>query len=185
MHRYIFNIIFFLVIVSPGFSADSYLVSDIYTIEDDSSYSLILDHNHVNIDYMVQEIFDPPTVIIEIKNIIWNRGNFTRKSAHSPLYQFDVRVQYPKSQSKQDPTGIRVRMSFNNIPRYTVSESSVGDNKNLFRLTGISKMRDGYKAFINNEILMEGDRIRGFMVQIITEKKVVLKKNNSSVTLRL
>ena len=57
--------------------------------------------------------------------------------------------------------------------------------KNLFRLTGISKMREGYKAFINNEILMEGDRIRGFTVQIITEKKVVLKKNNSSVTLRL
>lgn len=57
--------------------------------------------------------------------------------------------------------------------------------KNLFRLTGISKMRDGYKAFINNEIMMEGDRIRGFTVQIITEKKVVLKKNNSSVTLRL
>ena len=46
-------------------------------------------------------------------------------------------------------------------------------------------MRDGYKAFVNNEILMEGDRIRGFTVQIITEKKVVLKKNNSSVTLRL
>ena len=57
--------------------------------------------------------------------------------------------------------------------------------KNLFRLTGISKMRDGYKAFVNNEIMMEGDRIRGFTVQIITEKKVVLKKNNSSVTLRL
>ena len=57
--------------------------------------------------------------------------------------------------------------------------------KNLFRLTGISKMRDGYKAFINNEIMMEGGRIRGFTVQIITEKKVVLKKNNSSVTLRL
>ena len=57
--------------------------------------------------------------------------------------------------------------------------------KKLFRLTGISKMRDGYKAFINNEIMMEGDRIRGFTVKIITEKKVVLKKNNSSVTLRL
>ena len=54
-----------------------------------------------------------------------------------------------------------------------------------FKLTGISKMRDGYKAFINNEIMMEGGRIRGFTVQIITEKKVVLKKNNSSVTLRL
>ena len=131
MRRYIFNIIFLLVIVSPGFSEDSYLVSDIYTVEDDSSYSLILDHNHVSIDYMVQEIFDPPTVIIEIKNIIWNRGNFTRKSAHSPLYQFDVKAQNFKSQSKQDPTGVRVRMSFNSIPRYIVSESSVGDNNSL------------------------------------------------------
>ena len=54
-----------------------------------------------------------------------------------------------------------------------------------FKLTGISKMRDGYKAFINNEIMSEGDRIRGFVVKKITEKKVVLKKNNSSVTLRL
>ena len=92
MHRYIFNIIFLLIIVSPGFPEDSHLVSDIYTIEDDSSYSLILDHNHAKIEYMVQEIFDPPTVIIELKNAIWDRGNFTRKSAHSPLYQFDVRA---------------------------------------------------------------------------------------------
>ena len=131
MRRYIFKIIFLLVIVSPGFSEDSYLVSDIYTVEDDSSYSLILEHNHASIDYMVQEIFDPPTVIIELKNVIWNRGNFTRKSAHSPLYQFDVRAQYSKSQSKKDLTGVRVRMSFNSIPRYTVSDSSVGDNNSL------------------------------------------------------
>ena len=131
MHRYIFKIIFLLIIVSPGFPEESNLVSDIYTIEDDSSYSLILDHNHAKIDYMVQEIFDPPTVIIELKNVIWNRGNFTRKSAHSPLYQFDGRAQYSKSQSKKDLTGVRVRMSFNSIPRYTVSDSSAGDNNSL------------------------------------------------------
>ena len=57
--------------------------------------------------------------------------------------------------------------------------------KNWFELTGISKMREGYKAFVNNEIIKEGDLIRGFTVRLITEKKVVLKKNNSSVTLRL
>ena len=57
--------------------------------------------------------------------------------------------------------------------------------RSLFKLTGISKMRDGYKAFINNKIMSEGDRIKGFIVNRITEKKVVLKKNNSSVTLRL
>ena len=52
MHRYIFKIIFLLIIVSPGFPEESNLVSDIYTIEDDSSYSLILDHNHAKIDYL-------------------------------------------------------------------------------------------------------------------------------------
>ena len=78
----------------------------------------------------------------------------------------------------------------------TLSLSNIDWNKDIFydrsesyrkwfKLTGISKMRDGYKAFINNEIMSEGDRIRGFIVKRITEKKVVLKKNNSSVTLRL
>ncbi len=142
MHRYIFNIIFLLIIVSPGFSEDSHVVSDIYTVEDDSSYSLILDYNHAKIDYIVQEIFDPPTVIIEIKNVIWDRGNFTRKSAHSPLYQFDVRAQNSKNQSKQNLTGIRIRMNFNNIPRYNVSESSVGDNKSLIIKWSKKKSRE-------------------------------------------
>ena len=78
----------------------------------------------------------------------------------------------------------------------TLSLSNIDWNKDIFydrsesyrkwfKLTGISKMRDGYKAFINNEIMSEGDRIRGFIVKKITEKKVILKKNNSSVTLRL
>ena len=57
--------------------------------------------------------------------------------------------------------------------------------KKWFVLSGISKMRDGYKAFINNEILSEGDRIKGFSVITITETEVVLKKNNSSLTLKL
>ena len=72
-------------------------------------------------------------------------------------------------------------IDWNNDIFYDRSESY----RKWFKLTGISKMRDGYKAFINNEIMSEGDRIRGFVVKKITEKKVVLKKNNSSVTLRL
>ena len=57
--------------------------------------------------------------------------------------------------------------------------------KKWFVLSGISKMRDGYKAFINNEILSKGDRIKGFTVITITETEVVLKKNNTSLTLKL
>ena len=84
----------------------------------------------------------------------------------------DIKIPKPLSLTNID---------WNNDIFYDRSESY----RKWFKLTGISKMRDGYKAFINNEIMSEGDRIRGFVVKKITEKKVVLKKNNSSVTLRL
>ena len=54
-----------------------------------------------------------------------------------------------------------------------------------FKLTGISKMREGYKAFINGEILSEGDRIRGFTITRITPTRVTLKKNKNWLTLKL
>ena len=131
MQRYIFNITFLLILTSIGISEDDYTVSDIYTIENDTSYSLIIDHDKSNIEYMVREIFDPPTVIIEIKNVIWNRGDFTRKSAHSPLYQFDVNTLRNHKKSNQNIRGIRIRMSFNSIPQYHVTESVADDNNSL------------------------------------------------------
>ena len=54
-----------------------------------------------------------------------------------------------------------------------------------FKLTGISKMREGFKAFINGEILSEGDRIRGFTITRITSTRVTLKKNKNWLTLKL
>ncbi|MCS5623024.1 MAG: hypothetical protein NZ735_03605, partial [Candidatus Marinimicrobia bacterium] len=131
MQRYIFNITFLLILTSTGISEDDYTVSDIYTIENDTSYSLIIDHDKSNIEYMVKEIFDPPTVIIEIKNVIWDRGDFTRKSAHSPLYQFDVNTLRNHKKSNQNIRGIRIRMSFNSIPQYNVTESVADDNNSL------------------------------------------------------
>ena len=89
-----------------------------------------------------------------------------------PETEKDIKIPKPLSLANID---------WNNDIFYDRSESY----RKWFKLTGISKMRDGYKAFINNEIMSEGDRIKGFIVKKITEKKVVLKKNNSSVTLRL
>ena len=89
-------------------------------------------------------------------------------------YEIEKDIKIPKPLSLAN-------IDWNNDIFYDRSESY----RKWFKLPGISKMRDGYKAFINNEIMSEGDRIRGFLVEKITEKKVVLKKNNSSVTLRL
>ncbi len=142
MYRYIFTIIFSFSLLTIGISQDKNEIRDIYTIEDDSTYSLIIDHNHKKIEYFVQEIFDPPTLIIEINNVSWDRGNFSRKSAHSPLYQYDVKSQNKLNQSKQNITGIRLRMSFNSIPKYSVIESGIGRTKNLIIKWNKNKPRE-------------------------------------------
>ena len=131
MYRHVFSIIFSFSFLTIGISQDENEIRDIYTIEDDSTYSLIIDHNHKNLEYFVQEIFDPPTLIIEINNVSWDRGNFSRKSAHSPLYQYDVKSQNKLNQSKQTITGIKLRMSFNSIPKYSVIDSGIGRTKNM------------------------------------------------------
>ena len=142
MYRYIFSIIFSFSFLTIGISQDENEIRDIYTIEDDSTYSLIIDHSHKNLEYFVQEIFDPPTLIIEINNVSWDRGNFSRKSAHSPLYQYDVKSQNKLNQSKQTITGIRLRMSFNSIPKYSVIESGIGRTKNMIIKWNKNKPRE-------------------------------------------
>ena len=57
--------------------------------------------------------------------------------------------------------------------------------KNKFKLTGITRFEDGYKAIINGDITLEGKRIQGFMVTDITESRVLLKRNKHRVTLKL
>ena len=142
MYRYIFSIIFSFSFLTIGISQDENEIRDIYTIEDDSTYSLIIDHNLKKLEYFVQEIFDPPTLIIEINNVSWDRGNFSRKSAHSPLYQYDVKSQNKLNQSKQTITGIRLRMSFNSIPKYSVIESGIGRTKNMIIKWNKNKPRE-------------------------------------------
>ena len=116
----------------------------------------------------------------------WFTADVLRKS-HSRDNNFKS-IEITKTDQHQTKKDIKIpkplslaNIDWNNDIFYDRSESY----RKWFKLTGISKMRDGYKAFINNEIMSEGDRIRGFIVKKITEKKVVLKKNNSSVTLRL
>ena len=142
MYRYIFSIIFSFSFLTIGISQEKNEIRDIYTVEDDSTYSLIIDHNHKKLEYFVQEIFDPPTLIIEINNVSWDRGNFSRKSAHSPLYQYDVKSQNKLNQSKQTITGIRLIMSFNSIPKYSVIESGIGRTKNLIIKWNKNKPRE-------------------------------------------
>ena len=118
--------------------------------------------------------------------VTWFTADVLRKR-HSTDNNFQL-IEVTKTDQYETENDIKIpkplslaNIDWNKDIFYDRSESY----RKWFKLTGISKMRDGYKAFINNEIMSEGDRIRGFVVKKITEKKVILKKNNSSVTLRL
>ena len=54
-----------------------------------------------------------------------------------------------------------------------------------FKLTGITRFENGYKAIINGEIVHERTRVRGFKVTKITYNQVVLQRNEYRVTLKL
>jgi hypothetical protein len=54
-----------------------------------------------------------------------------------------------------------------------------------FKLTGITRFENGYKAIINGEIVHEWTRVRGFKVTKITYNQVVLQRNEYRVTLKL
>lgn len=54
-----------------------------------------------------------------------------------------------------------------------------------FKLTGITKFENGYKAIINGEIVNEMNYIRGFSVEEITKNQVKLERNDYQVTLNL
>ena len=54
-----------------------------------------------------------------------------------------------------------------------------------FKLTGITRFENGYKAIINGEIVHERTRVRGFRVTKITYNQVVLQRNEYRVTLKL
>jgi len=63
------------------------------------------------------------------------------------------------------------------------NRSNIYDN--WFKLTGITKFENGFKAIINGEIVNEMNRVRGFLVRKITQNRVQLEKNDYHVTLKL
>ena len=63
------------------------------------------------------------------------------------------------------------------------NRSNIYDN--WFKLSGITKFENGFKAIINGEIVNEMNRVRGFLVEEITQNQVKLERNDYQVTLNL
>ena len=90
---------------------------DIYTTEEDSSFMLVLEFSNANIEYITSETFAPPSVTLSISRVKWERGNFTKKSSHSPLFHYTVNV--PRNSNQQEiKNTLQVRMGFTRVPDY-------------------------------------------------------------------
>ena len=75
------------------------------------------------------------------------------------------------------------------MPNKVWGEDFFHDRSNIydgwFKLTGITKFGEEYKAIINDEIIKKTNRIHGFTITEITANKVQLEKNGYRVTLKL
>ena len=90
---------------------------DIYTTEEDSSFMLVMEFTNANIEYITSETFAPPSVTLSISRVKWERGNFTKKSSHSPLFHYTVNV--PRNNNQQEiKNTLQVRMGFTRVPDY-------------------------------------------------------------------
>ena len=90
---------------------------DIYTTEEDSSFMLVMEFSNANIEYMTSETFAPPSVTLSISRVKWERGNFTKRSSHSPLFHYTVNV--PRNSNQQEiKNTLQVRMGFTRVPDY-------------------------------------------------------------------
>ncbi|MCD6320397.1 MAG: hypothetical protein J7M03_06920, partial [Candidatus Desulfofervidaceae bacterium] len=66
----------------------------------------------------------------------------------------------------------------------TRAKTATSGRKTLFRLHGIMRFKNVYKAMINDQIVKEGDIIKGYKVSFIREDRVILAQDGRYVVLR-
>ena len=148
MNRFIIHLIIILILVHPVYPGEKQKLLDIYTIENDLSYSLVMEFDDPDVNYITRELYSPPTVTVFLKNVIWNQGNFTRESAHSPLYQYRLDIQSDKNLVKKFGN-VRLRMRFNQIPVYDV-ELLNDDSETKLVITWKKRKKEPLSSYVSS-----------------------------------
>lgn len=92
---------------------------DVYTTEEDNSFMLVMEFSNANIDYVTSETFAPPSLSLSLSKVKWERGNFTKKSSHNPLFQYAINIPRNSNQ-KEIKNTLQVRMGFTRVPQYKI-----------------------------------------------------------------
>jgi len=119
----------YLIYASVLFGKDIPQLLDIYTTEKENSYTLVMEFNNGNFEYVTTETFAPPSVSILFKNLNWDRGNFIKKSNQGPLYQYAISI--PRNNNQKEIKKIlQLKLDFTRVPDYLVKiERPKGKNK--------------------------------------------------------
>ena len=108
-----------LFIISSCLAKEAPELQDIYITEQKESYTLVMEFSSMNFDYVVNENFAPPSITLALKNVKWKRGNFTKKSSDTPLYQYGISIPRNDNQ-KQIRKRLVLKMDFTRVPDYEI-----------------------------------------------------------------
>jgi len=98
---------------------------DIYIVDEDGVYSVILEFSDSDVAYVTTEKFVPPTLKIGFVNVRWTRGDFQYKTGVNPLYQYSVREPVSRHAIEDEnmlgrTNMLEVRLDFNQVPDYRI-----------------------------------------------------------------
>ena len=108
-----------LFIISSCLAKEVPEMQDIYITEQNESYTLVMEFSSMNFDYVVNENFAPPSITLALKNVKWQRGNFTKKSSDAPLYQYGISIPRNDNQ-KEIRKRLVLKMDFTRVPDYEI-----------------------------------------------------------------
>jgi len=94
-------------------------LEDIYIVEEEEVFALMLEFSGANFDYVANEIFAPPSLNLTFKNVKWGKGNFSKKGDHSPLYQYSLQIPRNANQ-KEVKERVNVKLDFTRVPDYKI-----------------------------------------------------------------
>lgn len=105
------------------------VLNEIIFTEDKTSFILKLEFSGTNFDYVKNETFAPPSLSLIFNNVKWNKGNFTKKSEQSPLYQYSISVPRNVNQNELKDK-LKLKLDFTRVPEYKLKLKPLrGNNK--------------------------------------------------------
>ena len=105
------------------------VLDEINIIDNETSYILKLEFSGTNFDYVTNENFAPPSLNLIFNNVKWEKGNFTKKSEQSPLYQYSISI--PRSVNQNELNNkLKLKLDFTRVPEYKLKLKPLrGNNK--------------------------------------------------------